>query len=162
MRRGIFKGMLLGGGIAALLPGSSGARPPEHRSALRLRTRRPWVVPTRAPRGVAVLGGAPWSQAERRAPRRGPATPQEWPPDPHPCICAEETPQAGCSPACPRSSPQGPPEARPYPFLRRMASPSPSRAALRRAAGPLGRGVRGGAASAVGQALPPKGRLISI
>jgi hypothetical protein len=48
-----------------------------------------------------------------------------------------------CSPAFPRSSPQGTPEALPYPFLRRMCSPGQSRAALRRAAGPLGRGVLG-------------------
>ena len=48
-----------------------------------------------------------------------------------------------CPPPFPRSSPQGTPEALPYPILRRMSSPSQSRAALRRAAGPLGRGVLG-------------------
>ena len=43
----------------------------------------------------------------------------------------------------PRSAPQGTPEVLPYSFLRRMSSPSQSRTALRRTAGPLGRGVLG-------------------
>ena len=64
-----------------------------------------------------------------------------------------------CSPAFPRSSPQGTPEALPYPFLRRMCSPSQSRAALRRACRTARPRRAGGAASAVGKALPPKGRL---
>ena len=60
---------------------------------------------------------------------------------------------SGAAPALPEVFPQGTPEALPYPFLRRMSSPSQPRAA------PGCRAVRpwpaGGAASAVGKALPP-------
>ena len=57
------------------------------------------------------------------------------------------TPLSVCNPVCNlrplRPSPQGPPEALPYPILRRLSSTSQSRAVLRRAAGPLGRGALG-------------------
>ena len=50
----------------AFLPGTSGARPPEHRSATRLRPRLPWVVHARAPRGArrcaAGTGRAGWGR----------------------------------------------------------------------------------------------------